>query len=142
MPRPARVALSPIVLALRIRRPIQREPIAYQPLRKVNTSNRASRNCSPVLIQAHGRAIDRPPRNEGVKLVCCLRAASVLQAIIAATELSAFGRVNAPQANALTVHFERVAGNHGLRIAFPPGRSLASRSEPAGRAFSSVGRSG
>jgi hypothetical protein len=31
--------------------------------------------------------------------------------------------------------------NHGLRIAFPPGRSLASRSEPAGRAFSSVGRS-
>jgi hypothetical protein len=63
------------------------------------------------LIQAHGRAIDRPSRNEGVKFVCCLRAASILQALIVATTLTAFGRINSPQANARPVDFKGVAVN-------------------------------
>jgi hypothetical protein len=93
--------------------PIQRAPIAYQPPRKVNATNRAYRNRATVLIQAHGQAIDRSSRNDGVKLVRCLRAALILQALIVAAELAAFGRVDSPQTNPLTVHFERVAVNDG-----------------------------
>jgi len=69
------------------------------------------RNRAPVSIQAHGRAIDRPSCNEGVKFVCCLRAALILQALIVATKLTTLGRVNSPQANARPVNFERVAVN-------------------------------
>jgi hypothetical protein len=68
-----------------------------------------------ILLQAHGRAINRPSRNEGVKFVRCLRAASILQALIVATELRGFGRVDSPKANARPVNFERVAvDNAGL----------------------------
>jgi hypothetical protein len=50
-------------------------------------------NRAPILIQAHGRAINRPSRNEADKLVRCLRAALILQALIVATKLTAFGRI-------------------------------------------------
>ena len=60
---------------------------------------------SDPLIQAHGRAIDRPPRYESVKLVRCLRAASVLQALIVSTELIALRRINTPKANTVPVNF-------------------------------------
>src|ERR1700730_16199054 len=58
------VTLSLIVLPFRVSRPIQREPVAYQPFRKVNVINRTYRNRAPVLIRVHGRAIDRPSRYE------------------------------------------------------------------------------
>jgi hypothetical protein len=93
------VALRLPVLALRVHRPIQREPVAHRPFRKVNAINRTYRNRAPVLIQAHGRATDRPSRNEGVKLIRCLCAALVLQALIVATKLAAFRSVDSPQAN-------------------------------------------
>jgi hypothetical protein len=100
-----RLALSLAVLPFRVRRPIQREPIANKPLRNVVATNRTYRNCPPVLIQVHRRAISRPSRNEGVKVFRCLCAAPVLQALIVATELSRFGRIDSPQANARAVDF-------------------------------------
>jgi hypothetical protein len=62
-----------------------------------------------ILVQVHGRAIHRPSRNEGVKLVRCLRAASVLQAFIVPTELRGFWRVDTPKPDSGAVNFERVA---------------------------------
>src|ERR1700730_13550370 len=97
------VTLSRIVLPLRISRPIQREPVAHQPLRNVNAINRTYRNRATVSVQADRRAMNRPSRYEGVKLVRGLRAASVLQALIVATELGGFGRIYSPKANARAV---------------------------------------
>ena len=56
-------------------------------------------------------SMNQPSRNEGVKLVRCLCAASVLQALIVATELRRFGCVDSPQANARPVNCERIAIN-------------------------------
>jgi hypothetical protein len=61
------------------------------------------------LIQAHRRTINRSSRYEGVKFIRGLRTASVLQALIVATKLTAFGRVDSPKANARPMNFERVA---------------------------------
>jgi hypothetical protein len=91
------IALSLAVLPFRVLRPIQREPIANQPPRNVVASNRTYRDCPPVSIQAHGRAINRPSRNEGVKVVRCLCDAAILQALIVATGVSPrFRRINPP----------------------------------------------
>jgi hypothetical protein len=61
------IALRRIVFALGVSGPIQSEAVAHQPLRKVNAINRTYRNRSPVLVKAHGRAINGPSRDEGVK---------------------------------------------------------------------------
>jgi hypothetical protein len=103
------IALSFAVLTLRVLRPIQRESIANQPLRNVIASNRTYRNCSPVLIQVHGQAIDWPLAEERVQVIRGLGPASILNAIIATAKLVALRCVNAPQANARPVNFERVA---------------------------------
>src|SRR5882724_946486 len=70
------VVLRLTVLLFRILRPIQREPVAHKPFRKVHAINRTYRNRAPVLIQVDRRAIDRPSRNEGVKFVRCLARSS------------------------------------------------------------------
>jgi hypothetical protein len=101
-----------IVLAFRIGRPIQREPIAHQSLRNVYAIKRTHRNRAPVLVQADRRAVDRPSSYEGAKFVRCLGPAAILQTILAPTKLTAFGCVNAPKANARPVNFERVTINN------------------------------
>jgi len=78
------IALRLIIFALWVLRPIQREPVAYQPIRKVNAINRTYRNRAPVLVHVHGRAINRPSSYEGVKVVRCLGPAPILQAVIIA----------------------------------------------------------
>ena len=63
-----------------------------------------------VLMAVSGWASgDRPWRNEGVKLVRCLRAAFILRATLAPTKLITLRRVDPPKANARPVNFERVA---------------------------------
>jgi hypothetical protein len=85
------ITLRRTVFALRVLRPIEREPVANQPLPKVNAVNRTYRNRTPVLVQADRRAIYRPSRYEGVEFVRCLGPATILNA-----KLTALGRVNAP----------------------------------------------
>jgi hypothetical protein len=74
---------------------------------------RGYRNGAPVLIQIHGRAINRPSRNEGVKFVRCLGPASILQTILASTKLRGFGGVDTPKPDSGAVNFERVAVDDG-----------------------------
>ena len=60
------IALRRIVFTLGVSGPIQSEAVAHQPLRQVNAIIRTYRNRSPVLVKAHGRAINGPSR-EAVK---------------------------------------------------------------------------
>jgi hypothetical protein len=48
-------------------------------------------------------------RDEYIEIVRCFRAASVLKAIFATTELSAFGSIDAPEPNARAMDLYRVA---------------------------------
>jgi hypothetical protein len=58
-PRVLGIALRPIVLALGILGPIERESVAHQPIGKVNAVDRTHGDCAPVLIKANRNAIDR-----------------------------------------------------------------------------------
>jgi hypothetical protein len=64
-----------------------------------------------ALVSTHAPAVaqDWPSRDEGVEIVRGFRTAAILQAVVAPAELRAFGRINAPKANAGTVDFECVA---------------------------------
>jgi hypothetical protein len=57
-------------------------------------------------------AAHRPPRDECIEVVGCLRAAAVWIAILASAELRTLGRIDAPQPNARAVNFQRVAIDH------------------------------
>jgi hypothetical protein len=122
-PRMLCFMLSPIVLALGVFGPIERQAVAYRPVRKVNAIDRTHRYRAPVLVQVYRRAIDRPSRYEGVKLVRRLGPATILIAVLAPAKLAAFRRINAPKPNARPVNFERVAvDNAGL-----PGQIIGER---------------
>ena len=103
------LSLDFIVHASRVIWPVERETVADKPLAKVSAINRASCHGAPVLIQRDGCAADRSAGNETVKIVCCLRAASVLKAIIATTKLGAFGSIDAPKTNARAMDLYRIA---------------------------------
>ena len=63
------------------------------------------------MLRLTGRAIDRPPRDQGVKFVRGLRAARYCKLSSAPTKLTAFRRINSPQASARPMNFLRVAVN-------------------------------
>ena len=103
------IALGVIVSAFRVLRPIQRKPLANKPFAEIGAADRAGRNRPAVRVEVKGRAVDRTPSNECIKVVCRLRAAAILQAILAAAELSAFRRVDTPEPDAYAMNFQRVA---------------------------------
>ena len=76
---------------------------------EVCASDRARRHCAPVSVQRHWQAIYRPPCNEGIQIVGRLRAAPILQAVLAATKLATFRRIDSPKANAHSMNFQRIA---------------------------------
>jgi len=61
------------------------------------------------LIQGDCDAQDWPSRDEGGEVVRGLRAAAILETVLAPTELGALGRIDAPEANARAVNLECVA---------------------------------
>ncbi|WP_308444451.1 hypothetical protein [Bradyrhizobium sp. RD5-C2] len=63
----------------------------------------------PVTVRVERDTPNQPQRQERIEFVCCLRTATILDAVVAATKLIAFWRVDAPQTNALTVDIDRVA---------------------------------
>jgi hypothetical protein len=64
-----------------------------------------------VQANGEGRAVNRTPGNECIKIVCRLRATTILQTVLAAAQLAAFGRVDTPEPNARSMYFQRVAVN-------------------------------
>src|SRR5947207_7747591 len=130
-PSALRIALSITVSALGILRPIQRKAIAHEPVSEINIADQASRDCSAVTIQISRLATHWPSRDESVKIVGGLRAASIMQAVLASAELTALWCVDTPEANARPVEFQRVAGDDaGLASDFGSQCDVAPHGEP------------
>jgi hypothetical protein len=106
------VALGATVSAFRVLRPIQRQALAHKPITEIGASNRTGRNRPAIWIEAEGRAVNRTPADERVKVVCCLRTTTILQTVIAAAELTAFRRVDTPEPDTDPMNFQRVAINN------------------------------
>ena len=113
LPYPAagalRVALSGVISALGELRPIQRKPVVDEPFAEIGAAGRTGRDGSAVLVEVHGHAADRTPCNEGIQIIRGLRAAPILQTVVAAAELGALRRVDSPKADPRSVNLQRVA---------------------------------
>ena len=105
------VALSAGISAFRVLRPIQRETLAHKPFAEIGAADRTGRDGAAIWVEAEGRAVNRTPGNECIKIVCRLRATTILQTVLAAAQLAAFGRVDTPEPNARSMYFQRVAVN-------------------------------
>ena len=97
---------------MRVLRPIHGQAIPYKPFTKIGTADRARRYCAPVAVEIDRIAAHRPPRDECIEAVACLRAAAVGIAVFTPTELRTLGRIDAPQPNARAVYFQRVTIDH------------------------------
>src|SRR6266851_9363395 len=75
------LALGGGVLAFRILRPIQRETISHKPVSEIGTADRTGCYSPPILIFGDWRTIHRPPRNEGIEIIRCLRATAIQVAV-------------------------------------------------------------
>jgi len=79
------VALSASVSAFRVLRPIQRQALAYKPFTEVGGTTEQVATVRPYGSRLRGeQLINRTPGDERVKVVCCLRTTTILQAVIAA----------------------------------------------------------
>ena len=97
---------------MRVLRPIHSQAIPHEPFTKIGTADRARRYCAPVAVEIDRIAAHRPPRDECIEVVGCLRAAAVWIAVFTPTELRTLWRIDAPQPNARAVYFQRVAVDH------------------------------
>src|SRR5258708_27624126 len=103
------LALGGGVLAFRILRPIQRETFAQKPFSDIGTADGTGCYSPPILIFGDRRTIDRPPRDESVEIVGCLRATLIQVAVCIAAELAALRCIAAPEPDARPMNFQRVA---------------------------------
>src|SRR5437879_1429631 len=76
------VALSAVISAFRVLRPIQREAIANQPFAEIGAADRTGCDRAAIWVEAERRAINRTTSDEGVEVVCCLRTAAILQTVL------------------------------------------------------------
>ena len=65
-------ALSCVILAFRVLRPIQRKAVAHKPFPEIGAIDRTSRDRLAIWVEAQRRAVNRSPGNECVKVVCRL----------------------------------------------------------------------
>ena len=79
------VALIAMISAFGVLGPIQRQAIAHkQPFAEIGAADRTGRNRPAIWVKVDERAANRTPGNECVEVVCCLRATTILQAVLAA----------------------------------------------------------
>jgi hypothetical protein len=90
-------------------RPVQGETIAHEPIAKVSAADRACRHGATVSVQRDWQTVYQPPCNEGIQIVRRLGTAPILQAVLAATKLAAFWRIDPPQADPGPMDFQRIA---------------------------------
>ena len=75
------VALGGGIPSFRILRPIKRETIAHKPFSYIGTADGTGCYSPPILIFGDWRTIDRPPRDEGIEIIRCLRATTIQVAV-------------------------------------------------------------
>ena len=94
------IALNRIISAFRVLRPIERKAIANKPFAEVGAADQTGCNRAAIWVEAARQAINRTTSDEAVEVVCCLRATAILQTVLAAAQLAALRRVDAPRAPA------------------------------------------
>ena len=90
------IALSPGVSASRVLSPVQSKPIAHEPFAEIDALDRTSRNGAAIGVDAERDAVDGAPRNVSTQIVCRLATTAILKAVLAAAQLAALRRVDAP----------------------------------------------
>jgi hypothetical protein len=106
------LTLRTVIFTFRIQGPIQREPVADEPISKVDAIDRTDCERLPILIKAYRYAIDRTSFYERGKLVRRLCAALVLDAVAGPAKLIAFRSINSPETNTRSVNLKCIAVNH------------------------------
>ena len=109
MARALGISLSLAVFAFGVLRPIQCEAVAHEPFAKICAANRTGRYRAAIWVEAQWKAIDREPVDKGVKVICRLRAAAVLGAILTTAYLAALRCIDPPEADPRPMNFEGVA---------------------------------
>src|SRR6516165_7774144 len=105
------IALSFAISALRVLGPVQRQALAHKPFAEISAADRTGRDRAAIWVEVEGRAVNRTPGDKSIKVVCGLRATTVLQTVLAAAELAALRRVDTPKPNADSMNFQGVAIN-------------------------------
>jgi len=105
------ITLSFAISALRVLRPVQRQALAHKPFAEIGAADRTGRDRPAIRVEVKGRAVDWTPGDECIEVICCLRAAAILQTILAAASLAALRRVDTPEPDPVSVNFQRVAVN-------------------------------
>jgi len=72
------LALSFVISALRVSRPIQRKAVAYKPFTEILTCDRAGRDGAAIRVEADWNAIDWTVRNEAIQVIRGLSTAAIL----------------------------------------------------------------
>jgi hypothetical protein len=72
------LALSFVISAFGVLRPIQRKAVAYKPFTEIGPCNRAGRDRAAIRVEADWNTIDRTARNEAIKVIRGLRTATIL----------------------------------------------------------------
>ena len=123
------LALRAVIFAFRILRPIQREPVAYEPASEVDAIDRAGCRCLPVFIEAYRLTIDGTLGNKSGKLMRRLGAAWILAAVIGPAKLVAFRSIDSPKPNAGRADFDCVAVDYRRLADQVIGQRLVTRQE-------------
>src|SRR5262252_3750884 len=90
-------------------RPVERKAAADKPFAEIGAAGRTGGDRSSVLVQVDGHAVDRTPCDEGIQIIRGFGAATILQTVVAAAQLSALWCVDSPQADSRAVNLQRVA---------------------------------
>ena len=104
-----RASLSSIISPLGKLRPVERKAAADKPFAEISASDRTGGHRSAVLIQVHGHAVDRTACDEGIQIIRGFGAATILQTVVAAAQLSALRCVNLPKADPRAVDLQCIA---------------------------------
>jgi hypothetical protein len=105
------VALNAVISAFRVLRPIQRKAVANEPFAEVGATDRTGCDRAAIWVEVERQAINRTTSDEGIEVVCSLRAAAILQTVLAAGQLAALRRVDAPEPDAHSMNLQRIAIN-------------------------------
>jgi len=99
------------ILAARVSRPIECEPVAHEPFAKITVTDRTERHYALVTVNVNLLTANRPTRDKAIQRVRRLGTATILQAIVTTAKLVGLGCINTRQANALTMYLDSVAIN-------------------------------
>jgi hypothetical protein len=78
LPGELSLALSFVISAPRVLRPIQRKAVAYKPFTEISTCDRAGRDGAAIPVEADWNTINGTARNEAIKVIRGLRTARIL----------------------------------------------------------------